>query len=196
MKWGLVPRTWREATVAFIPKPGKTSYALAKSFRPICLTSFVMKTFERLIDWYLKERVIPRFPFSKYQFAYQAGLSTTTALHELVSRVEQVFYQGRYALGIFIDVEGAFSEVPTEAMDRGMVRFKTPEVIRRWVLKALYTRRVAADSQGVSRTVAVTRGTAQGGVLSPTIWNMTIDGLLAELGTRVPSVHAQAFSDD
>jgi hypothetical protein len=34
----------------FIPKLGRISYELAKSFRPISLTSFLLKTMERLFE--------------------------------------------------------------------------------------------------------------------------------------------------
>lgn len=42
-----VPSKWREVRVVFIPKPGKMDYSLPKSFRPISLTSFFLKTMER-----------------------------------------------------------------------------------------------------------------------------------------------------
>ncbi|GJQ67895.1 hypothetical protein Trydic_g16655 [Trypoxylus dichotomus] len=42
--------SWREARVVFIPKQGKTSYTEAKSYRPISLTSFLLKTLEKIID--------------------------------------------------------------------------------------------------------------------------------------------------
>ncbi|XP_050664244.1 lipase 3-like [Leptidea sinapis] len=46
-----VPLQWREEVkVVFIPKPGNSDYTNPKSFRPISLTSFLMKTLERLCD--------------------------------------------------------------------------------------------------------------------------------------------------
>lgn len=44
-----VPRAWREVRVVFIPKPGREDYSAAKAYRPISLTSFLLKTLERLI---------------------------------------------------------------------------------------------------------------------------------------------------
>jgi len=43
---GYIPIAWRIARVAFIPKPGKIDYTTAKSFRPISLTSFLLKGLE------------------------------------------------------------------------------------------------------------------------------------------------------
>ena len=47
---GYVPAAWQGARVVFIPKPGKCGYTSLKDCRPISLTSFLLKTSERLID--------------------------------------------------------------------------------------------------------------------------------------------------
>jgi hypothetical protein len=41
---GYVPTSWRQVKVVFIPKPGRNSYCGPKDFRPISLTSFLLKT--------------------------------------------------------------------------------------------------------------------------------------------------------
>ena len=46
MALGYVPRIWRKANMVFIPKAGKDSYKQAKSYRPISLTSFILKGLE------------------------------------------------------------------------------------------------------------------------------------------------------
>ena len=40
-----MPKQWLTSTVVFIPKPGKENYNVPKSFRPISLTSILLK------DW-------------------------------------------------------------------------------------------------------------------------------------------------
>jgi len=49
-----VPLVWSGTRVTFIPKPGRNGHILAKDFRPISLTSFVLKTLERLIDSHIR----------------------------------------------------------------------------------------------------------------------------------------------
>ena len=51
---GFVPAAWREVKVVFIPKPGRSSYYGPRDYRPISLTSFLLKTMERLVDRFLK----------------------------------------------------------------------------------------------------------------------------------------------
>ena len=39
----------------FIPKPGRNAYRGPRDYRPISLTSFLLKTMERLVDRYLRD---------------------------------------------------------------------------------------------------------------------------------------------
>jgi len=48
-----IPQVWRHARVLFLPKPGKIDYTTAKAFRPISLTSFLLKGLENVTDRYL-----------------------------------------------------------------------------------------------------------------------------------------------
>jgi hypothetical protein len=94
---------WRQVKVVFIPKPGRNSYCGLRDFRPISLTSFLLKTMERLVE------ILALRPLHPNQHAYQAGKSVETALHQLVVRVEKALDQQEIALGVFLDIEGAFS---------------------------------------------------------------------------------------
>ena len=51
---GYIPMVWRDVKVVFILKPGRDSCAQAKSFRPISLTSFLLKLLEKLIDRHIR----------------------------------------------------------------------------------------------------------------------------------------------
>ena len=62
---GHIPVSWRMAQVIFIPKPGKINYYLAKSFRPISLMSFLLKTLERIVDRYLRDTVLKIYSLHK-----------------------------------------------------------------------------------------------------------------------------------
>jgi hypothetical protein len=70
---GYIPEAWQRVSVIFIPKPGRTLYELAKSFRPISLTFFLLKTMERLVDQSTRMGHLIRFPLEPLQHAYQRG---------------------------------------------------------------------------------------------------------------------------
>jgi len=86
--FGHVPRAWRVSRVTFIPKKGRADYSQAKAFRPISLSSFMLKTAERLVERYIRDKVVGGQPLHCNQHAYQAGKSCITALSELVGRAE------------------------------------------------------------------------------------------------------------
>ena len=47
------PTAWKGCRIVFIPKPGKSTYKLAKSWRPISLTNYMLKGLERLCGWHM-----------------------------------------------------------------------------------------------------------------------------------------------
>jgi len=73
----------------FIPKPGRSSYCEPRDFRHISLTSFLLKTMERLVDRFLRDDILVLLPLNPNQHAYQAVKSAEMALHQLVVRVEK-----------------------------------------------------------------------------------------------------------
>ena len=70
--------------MVFIPKAGKASHVTRKDVRPIRLSSLLMKTFERLLEAYMKSTIRSRL-LSDSQHAYRKGKPTETALHSIVS---------------------------------------------------------------------------------------------------------------
>lgn len=108
----------------FIPKPGRASYDQASSYRPISLTSFVLKTLERMCDRYIRDVTLKLKPLHKNQHAYQAGKSVDSALHQVVFNVEKSMESGGKTLATFLDLEGAFNKVTfraINAVDHGCV---------------------------------------------------------------------------
>jgi hypothetical protein len=57
----------------FISKPGRNSCNGPRDFRPISLTSFLLKTMDRLVDRYVREEALVQVPLHPNQHACQAG---------------------------------------------------------------------------------------------------------------------------
>ena len=123
---GYIPIAWRIARVAFIPKPGKIDYTTAKSFRPISLTSFLLKGLEKLVDRYLRDGPMVTLPIHPRQHAYQAGKSTESALHQLVGRTQRALDAKEYTLGVFFDIEGAFGNTTMDSIKTALDDWKIP----------------------------------------------------------------------
>jgi hypothetical protein len=134
---GYVPAVWHQVKVVFIPKPGRSSYCGPRDFRPISLTSFLLKTMDRLVDRYLRDEILALQPLHPNQHAYQAGKSVETALHQLVVRVEKALDQQEIALGVFLDIEGAFDNTSYDSMCLALSRHGADLTIVQWIRATL-----------------------------------------------------------
>ena len=191
-----IPLTWRNARAVFIPKPGKPSYHKAKSFRPITLTSFFLKVLERLVYWHLNECTGDlNSRMHHAQFAFKQGYSTEAALHNVVYRLEKAVFNKQLALALFLDIEGAFSNVSLSAIRRALNNAGIEDYLTNWITVMLNSQQVTATLGDHSVTVRLTRGTPQGGVLSPLLFNLVMSDLLRRLG-EVGGIYAQAYADD
>ena len=194
LAFGYIPKKWRRSSVCFLPKPGKSSYKEAKSFRPISLSSFVLKTMEKVIDRYMKEKWLVSRPIHEHQHAYLTGRSTETAIHAVVGRIETTLEHKQYAVACLVDIAGAFNNCRHRDIRHSLWRHGIPMVLTNWAVALLSQRDVEArvgDSTCIARTKC---GTAQGGVLSATFWILVIDSLLEELNNE--HFWAHGYSDD
>jgi hypothetical protein len=108
MAYGLIPMVWRQVKVTFISKPRKPDYTEAKAYRPTSLSSFLLKTMEKIVDRHIRDRALRFQPLHRNEHAYQIGKSNETALYNVVTHVESATEYKDIALGAFLDIEGAF----------------------------------------------------------------------------------------
>lgn len=192
--WGHLPEQWNRVKVIFIPKAGKKDYALAKSFRPISLSSFLLKTLEKVLDKYIRDNCLLCKPIHNNQHAYRMGRSTETALLEVVDRVEKALEDKEIALTAFLDIEGAFDNTPTRTLVEGLINKDVDSTTIRWVQSMLSNRTARLDLLGNVLEVTTTRGCPQGGVLSPLLWTLAVDGLLHKMAAL--RIDTQGYADD
>ena len=192
--FGYIPESWRSVKVVFIPKAGKDSYDLAKSFRPISLTSHLLKVLEKLVHQYFRETTLISEPFHRHQFAYQEGKSTITALQQFVDRIEATFENKGFALAVFMDIEGAFDNVPFTTLLNVLLKRNIPRSVCNLIECMLKTRTMVTESNDTTRRALAGRGCPQGGVLSPLLWNLVVDELLKVFERH--SAYAFAYADD
>ena len=178
MELEYVPQIWRETKAIFIPKTGKEDYAHARSWRPISLMSFMFKTLERLILWQLEDTVFKTNGMHKDQHAFRKGRSTESALSDTVDYLESEVLRRGLAIGVFLDIEGAFDNLLPTGVVKSLEKRQVPEKLVQWFHRYLLTRDVRVEHKGVEISRRLVRGTPQGGVLSPVLWNLAFDEIL------------------
>jgi hypothetical protein len=160
---------------------GRNTYSEPRDYRPISLTSFLLKTMERLVDRYVRDQALAIVPLHPNQHAYQAGKSVETALHQLIVWVEKVLDQQEIALGAFSDTEGAFNNTCYDTMCDALVKHGSEYTIVRWIKATLEGHVAVATLNEMSMRFAISRGCPQGGVLLPLLWCLVVNDLLTKL---------------
>ncbi|KAL2086367.1 hypothetical protein ACEWY4_017426 [Coilia grayii] len=103
-----VPKVWKHAVVVPVPKSGRPK--TLNDFRPIALTSIVMKHFERLVRSQILSHT--EHALDPMQFAYRPNRgvedATLTLLHVLLKHLEG---SGSHAQILFIDFSSALNTI-------------------------------------------------------------------------------------
>jgi retron-type reverse transcriptase len=149
---------------------------------------------EKLVDRYIRDEIIRISSLHRNQFAYQMGKSTETALHNVVTRIENAMEHKEIALGSFLDIEGAFDRTSFAAIAKAAERHGVESTIGRWINSMLESKSMIATLTGQTLEVSVTKGCPQGGMLSPLLWSLVVDELLGELNEG--GYHAIGYADD
>ena len=131
--------------MVFILKAGKNGYTSPKNFRPISLTSFLLKTVERLVDRYIRDKVLLRRPLHKDQHVFRADHSTETALSRAVCLIEGQLEQKGFASGTFMDIEGAFNYTSGKVIRAAMITRSMPTAVLDWISHMLGYRNLTTN---------------------------------------------------
>jgi hypothetical protein len=145
---GYIPIAWRQVKVTFIPKPGKANYTNAKAYCPISLSSFMLKTKEKLVDRHIRNKILELHPLHQYQFAYQPGKSTETALHHVITRIEEAVENREVTLRGFMDIEGAVDSTSHSIIIEAAKRHGLEDTICRWISFILGNRKIIVTIAG------------------------------------------------
>jgi hypothetical protein len=165
LAYGFIPTAWRQVKVTFIPKPGKLDYTESKAYRAISLSSFLLKSMEKLVERQIRHDSLRKYPLHHNQHAYQTGKSTETALHNVVTHIENAIEHRDIAEGSFLDKQGAFDRTSCDITKQATERHGIHPTICRWICAMLKNRSIRVTISGETLGAAAVRGCPQGGIL-------------------------------
>ena len=166
---------WKLANIIPIPKPNKDTN-MGTSYRPISLLSVVAKTLEKCLLLYITANITQ----TPTQHGYKAQHSTFTALHTLNNTVAKGFNQmapPARTITVALDMSKAFDTVNrlnTHNLIGKLLQTSTPGTILKFVANYIKGRKAYTslrNHKSIQRHVKT--GVPQGGVLSPTLFNIT-----------------------
>ena len=195
IRMAYMPKQWLTSTVVFIPKPGKESYNIPKSFRPISLTSFLLKGLERILGWHLEDTVLKERPLSEWQHGFKRDKNTETAILNTVDRIESAILRGGFAVGAFLDIQGAFDSLKPKCAIKALKDKHFPPWFIKWYGSFLTKRFAETTWKGTTVRRELVQGAPQGDVLSTLIWNINYDPMLNKINSET-HCNTTGFADD
>ena len=194
---GHVPDCWQEATGIFLPKPGKSDYTAINSWRTLNLTSSFLKLLEKVIHQHLHSSANIDETLDDTQLGFRKGRSCDEALHRVVNKIEATLLKGEFALGCFVDIKAAFDNVTFDSVIAALSNSGINPILVKWIYSLLSRRKVIFHLKGVALIRYIIKGTPQGGILSPLLWNLVVNSLLTSLKSFLhPDDMSQGFADD
>jgi hypothetical protein len=103
---------------------------------------------EKLVDRHIRDSAVKKYPLHRNQRAYQTGKSTETALHNVVTRIENATEHKDIALGVFLDIEGAFHRTSFDTIKQAAERHGIEPAVCRWICAMLESRNISATLSG------------------------------------------------
>ncbi|KAK3535797.1 hypothetical protein QTP70_021110 [Hemibagrus guttatus] len=185
-----VPACFKRSTI--IPIPKKPKITGLNDYRPVALTSVVMKSFERLVLAYLKNITGPLL--DPLQFAYRANRSVDDAvnmgLHFILQHLDK---SGTYMRLLFVDFSSAFNTIMPTLLQNKLTQLSVPSSICQWITSFLTDRhQLVKLGKFKSNSCTTSTGAPQGCVLSPLLFSLYTN----DCTSTDPSVKLLKFADD
>ena len=185
-----VPVLWKTSCV--IPVPKTAHPREPNHFRPVALTSHLMKTLERIVLRNLRPMVSSHL--DPLQFAYQQNIGVDDAVIYLLQRsLSHLENTGSTVRVMFFDFSSAFNTIQPSLL-RGKLEVAGVDChLAAWTVDYLTNRPQFVRLQDcVSDMVVCSTGAPQGTVLSPFLFTLYTSDFSYNSG----SCHLQKFSDD
>ena len=161
---GLIPYSLKIALVTPIFKANE-NFLFENHRRISVLTSF-SKVFERLmckrlISFINKQRVL-----SKHQFGFRKNHSTDHAIIELTDNITKAIDEGKYTIGIFLDLSKAFDTVNHKIILNKLEHYGIRGLCLKWFESYLHGRtQIVKFGDHQSNTRSLATGVPQGSIL-------------------------------
>ena len=194
LRLNYVPYLWKSSIIRILPKPGRDDYSKTNAYRPIGLISVLGKVLERIMSIRITNHLTNNGHMSHHQYGFMAGKSTDHALLNLHNDIDTAISKFKHVCLISLDIRGAFDHTWHPFVIDQMIKYRTPKYLIQLINAYQNNRRITVSYGGVTCNKTTNRGTVQGSILGPLMWNLVVNDLLCKnFGF---DVNIQAYADD
>lgn len=173
-------------------KPDKTP--TMDSLRPINILSVVLKVLEAAILSHLKEFLRTKQYLHTAQLGFRAQLSTSMNILKFIGTCRDIREnKNKDAYVLFIDLKAAFDSVDHEILFQKLAIDGLDSKMLN-LLKLLYSSIYTSIDYDETEPIPINQGVLQGSLISPYLFNIYINDLLADLEAH--GITTLAYADD
>ncbi|KAK7915928.1 hypothetical protein WMY93_011689 [Mugilogobius chulae] len=185
-----IPSIWKSSIICPVAK--KSNPTTNNDYRPVALTSLVMKSFERLVMAQLQVDVGVHSDPLQFTYRPQRGVddAVLTLLHGAISHLEK---PKSHASLVFVDFSSAFNTLQPHLMGCKLLQMNANPHLILWVLSFLTERDQRVRVNGHLSTVrTISTGSQQGSVISPLLFTLYTN----DCRSTTPGITYIKYSDD
>ena len=188
---GQTPEPLKKSFIIPIHKGGNRT--LPERYRPVALTSHLVKVFEKILRKHLTEYIEDNSLFNPNQHGFRSSRSCLSQLLSHYDEILSILEQGKNADVVYLDFSNAFDKVDLNLALTKIQHLGIGGKILKWIQSFLTNRYQTIIVDGVpSNPSPVISGVPQGSVLGPLIFLI----LIGDIDEKVEHSSVRSFADD
>jgi sarcosine oxidase/L-pipecolate oxidase len=131
--YGIIPDNLKVELITSIFKCNEDNKF--ENYRPISVLTCFSKLLEKLVVKRLKQFIDKNNILSKHQYGFRQNRSTEHAIIDFVDKITTAIDQGKFSVGIFLDLSKAFDTINHKIQIRKLQHYGIRGVVKKMVRK-------------------------------------------------------------